>query len=185
VNPLRPATAFPLENAVVRSCLDRSEPKDEQFFQCWKTIRAGTVQRIPNALAIVTGHVAESAVAVLLEERGLIPIAHQVGPGTHGVDLIVFDPVEEAAIAVEVKGTLRAGRLPWLTRREKTQMSREWLDQKDNPTMAEFEFSSEQIYGAVVAVNLSEMVYRAVLTQDFVEYKPVVEASQIGTVDWL
>lgn len=185
MNPLRSATPFPLESDVVESCLDLSGSRDEEFFQRWKAICAGVPQRIPNSLAVVTGHVAESVVAMILEEQGLLPIAHQTGAGGHGVDLIVFDPAKEVVIAVEVKGTLRAGRLPWLTRREKSQMSREWLDQKDNPTMAEFDFDSADIYGAVIAVNFSEMVIRAALTKDFVDFRPAASLLQVSTSDWL
>lgn len=91
----------------------------------------------------------------------------------------MLDPEANFVIAVEVKGTLRAGRLPWLTKRELTQMSRQWLDQKDNPTMSEFEFDSADIYGAVIALNFAEMTIRGALTRDFVNYRPVASASQI------
>lgn len=185
MNPLRAAAAFEIDSDLVENRLDRTKPRDEQFFQCWQASHAIPVQRIPNGLAGTSGHVAESVVECWLADFGLIPIADQDGPGRHGVDLLMLDPEVETVLAIEVKGTLRAGRLPWLTKRELTQMSPAWLDQKDNPAMAEFGVDSADVYGAVIAINFAEMRIRAALTQDFVEFKPAMRLSHISSTDWL
>ena len=59
------------------------------------------------------------------------------GPGRHGVDLLMLSPAADHVLAIEVKGTLRTGRLPRLSRRATLQMSAAWVDKRDNPGMAE------------------------------------------------
>jgi hypothetical protein len=89
---------------------------------------------------------------VLLAEQGWYVLWHFTGPGRHGVDLVLLTP-DDHVVAVEVKGTLVAGRIPRLFRRELAQMSAEWVDKADNPAMAELRLDSADVYGAVVAVT--------------------------------
>jgi hypothetical protein len=48
----------------------------------------------------------------MLVERGYAPLAHHPGPGRHGVGLLSLHVEAELMLAVEVKGTLRPGRVP-------------------------------------------------------------------------
>jgi hypothetical protein len=43
-----------------------------------------------GALGGVTGHVAESVVEIVLESLGWTPVWHFLGPGRHGVDLLLL-----------------------------------------------------------------------------------------------
>ena len=98
---------------------------------------------------------------------------HFTGPGRYGVDLLFLTP-DDRVIAVEVKGTLKAGRIPRLSRRELTQMSAEWVDKGDNSGMAELGLRSTDIYGAVAVINFTDMTWRIALTADFSVLSPVI-----------
>jgi hypothetical protein len=100
------------------------------------------------------------------------------------VDLLFLTP-DDKVIAVEVKGTLTAGRIPRLSRRELTQMSAEWVDKTDNPGMAELGLRSTDIYGAVAVINFADMTWRIALTADFSELAQVVHTSQLNDLSWL
>lgn len=89
-------------------------------------------RRNENAIAGVTGHVAESVAELLLGEIGWRVLWHFVGPGRHGIDLLFLAP-GDVVVAVKVKGTLVGGRVPGLSRRELAQMSAAWIDKADNP----------------------------------------------------
>ena len=136
------------------------------------------------AVSPVTGHVAESVVELLLDDLGWHILWHHVGPGPHGVDLVLLSP-DDKIVATEVKGTLVPARVPRLTRREIEQMSADWLDKADNPGMAELGFRSDDVYGAVVAVNLADLWYRVALTGDFRCFHGVVEREQLTAVAWV
>jgi hypothetical protein len=77
-----------------------------------------------------------------------VPLAHHVGPGRHGADLIMLHLASEMVFAVEVKGTLRPRHIPRLTRRELEQMSAAWIGKSDNPAMTSTELRSDDVYGA-------------------------------------
>jgi hypothetical protein len=100
------------------------------------------------------------------------------------VDLLFLTP-DDKVIAVEVKGTLTAGRIPRLSRHELTQMSAEWVDKADNPGMAELGLRSADIYGAVAVINFADMTWRIALTADFSALSPVIPIGQLTDLDWL
>jgi hypothetical protein len=153
---------------------------------CARALTSGTgAEKRRGALAGVTGHVAESAVEVLLEELGWVPVWHFVGPGRHGVDLLLLGPNAERLYAVEVKGTLRPGRWLRLTRAELTQMDVEWLDKPDNPAMREWGVASEDVYGAIVLVNFHDLLCKVALTSDFKTWRPIERPEQLTQLDWL
>ena len=143
---------------------------DARFHTAW-TRSLGALERHERggALAGVTGHVAESVVEVLLADIGYHPVWHFTGPGRHGVDLLMASPTLDHVLAIEVKGSLRAGSVPRLSRRAVTQMSAAWVDKRDNPGMAEWELQSADVYGAVIAVSFAEMVVRAIVSDDFAD----------------
>ncbi len=76
-------------------------------------------------------------------------------------------------------------RIPRLSRREMLQMSAAWVDKADNPGMAELELGSRDVYGAVVAVNFADMVWRIALTADFLAFQPVMHFGQVAVLGWL
>ena len=88
-------------------------------------------------------------------------------------------------VAVEVKGTLTAGRIPRLSRHELTQMSAEWVDKAGNPGMAEFGLRSADIYGAVAVVNFADLTWRVAMTADFSALRPVIHIGQLTHLNWL
>ena len=109
---------------------------------------------------------------------------HFTGPGRHGVDLLVLTPAGQM-VAVEVKGTLRSGRWPRLSRRDLMQMSAAWIDKRDNPGMAEWDLGSEDVYGMVVAVNFPDRALRIAVTADFEHLHPVSALDDVLDLSWL
>ena len=95
-----------------------------------------------------------------------------------------FTPDDKVA-TVEVKGTLTAGRIPRLSRREITQMSAEWVDKADNPGMAELGLRSADVYGAVAVINFADMTWRIALTAHFSALSPVTGLGQLTRLSWL
>jgi hypothetical protein len=136
-------------------------------------------------LAGVTGHVGESVIELILDGLGYAMLWHFTGPlSGHGIDLLALSP-DGKVMAIEVKSTLRAGRWPRPTRRELTQMSSSWLDTSDNPGMANWDLSSDDVYGAVMVVNFASRQWRCVLTVDFVTAQPVTTLAQLADLSWL
>jgi len=170
----------------VSGCLNLEDELDRRFDFAWRD----TLDSLPRSLRTgalpgVTGHIAESVVELMLAERGYVPVAHHSGPGRHGVDLIMLHLEQEMVFAVEVKGTLRARRVPRLTRGELEQMSEAWVDKPDNPAMSGADLRSEDVYGAVAAVNFAEMTLRVVMTADFATLHPVTSDEQFDDPSWL
>jgi hypothetical protein len=181
---LRQAAAFPIDPAVVADCLDPASATDALFARGWRSGPSALSRAECNAIAGVTGHVAESVTEVLLDGLGWHVLWHFTGPGRHGVDLLMLTP-DDDVVAVEVKGTLVRGRIPRLSRRELAQMSAAWIDKADNPGMAELGLESADVYGAVVAVNFADLTWRAALTADFADLRPVEHLDQLSGLDWL
>lgn len=88
---------------MVHGCLMLDAELDRRFHEAW----AASLARFPSglrggALAGVTGHVAESAVELLLVEWGYAPLEHHPGPGRHGVDLLMLHLASDMVFGVEV-----------------------------------------------------------------------------------
>jgi hypothetical protein len=182
MHPMRKAALLPLDPELVESCLDLdNRPIDRIFSEAWRYgLPKLTPEQRRSGLAGATGHIAESLVELLLAPYGYIPIHHFVGPGRHGVDLLLVTPDTNAIVAVEVKGTLCHGRWPRLSRTDVQQMSAEWVNKSDNPGMAEWDLQSDDIYGAVAQVNFADMVWRIAFTSDFEELLPVTDEAQLA-----
>jgi hypothetical protein len=168
---LRQASVFSLDATVTEECLDLTCAKDRLFACGWRSGPAALSRAERCAIAGVTDHIAESVTEVLLDRLGWRVLWHFTGPGRHGVHL-VFLTVDDKIVAVEVKGTLTAGHIPRLSRREMTQMSAEWVDKADNPGMAELRLRSADIFGAVAVINFADMTWRIALTSDFSALTP-------------
>lgn len=91
----------------------------------------------------------------------------------------------EMLFAVEVKGTLVPGRVPRMTRGEIEQMSGAWVDKPDNPAMTNWGLRSQDVYGALAAVNFADMTLRVAFTADFVAFSAVRSESWLRTPAWL
>jgi hypothetical protein len=183
---LREAATLAVDEALVSELLDPGEELDRRFRTAWrKGLQALPARLRRGALPGITGHVAESLVEVTLLERGYVAIGHHASPGRHGVDLVMLHLDSEMVFAIEVKGTLRAGHLPWLSAGELRQMSVGWLDKPDNPTMAAPGLGSADVYGAVVTVNFADMQLRAAMSRDFAAFEPVRERCQLDDPSWL
>lgn len=187
LSPLARATPLALDRAVVSRCLDVDRFTADAVFARAFEHTLGVLE--PSArrgvLSGITGHVAESVAEVVLVSLGWTPIWHFTGPGRHGVDLLLLGPGTERLFAVEVKGTLRAGRWPRLTHGDLTQMAVEWLDKADNPAMSEWGVASEDVYGGIVLVNFHDLAYKVALTSDFANWSPVEQIKQLEQLDWL
>lgn len=142
----------------MRACLDLARPVDLLFLRAWETsLAAVDVAQRSGALPGITGHIAESVCELLLADLGYAPVWHHAGPGRHGVGLMVLHLEAGMLFAIEVKGTLRSGRIPRLTRGEREQMSEAWLDKSDNPAMLSADIASADLYTGVLALNFAEI----------------------------
>jgi hypothetical protein len=183
---LRQAIAFPVRPSLVESCLTPEEAVDRIFLGAWRdSLDSIPLHRRGGALSGVTGHVAESVVELVLTDLGYHAIWHFAGPGRHGVDLLFLAPEGDRVLAVEVKGTLRAGRWPRISQRKAAQMSAAWVDKADNPGMANWDLESDDVYAAIVAVNFADMAYRVAMTSNFAKFQPVLSIEQLNGLDWL
>lgn len=178
-NPWLNSPSIPFDLSLIDPLLTRDESgalqgREKDF---WHVFQSG-VRPIPPSIAAVTGHVAESLVPVLLERAGYTPVMQLVGPGLHGVDLLLLDPAETGLVAVEVKGTLRSNGWPRLSSGGMEQMSREWLS-GGNAGMAEWGLHAEDVIGLAVAVALSRGELRMAKTLDFATWLPVQTFGQL------
>jgi DNA/RNA non-specific endonuclease len=184
ISVMRQSATFPIDAALVEECLDLATAIDSVFARAWRSRAASLTRAERCAVACVTGHVAESVTEVLLDRLEWRVLWHFTGPGRHGVDLVFLTP-DGKIVAVEVKGTLVAGRIPRLSRREMIQMSAAWVDKADNPGMAELGLQSADVYGAVAAINFADMTWRMALTSDFSALSPVIQVEQLTRLDWI
>jgi hypothetical protein len=185
-HPLRDAVALPISRPTVEICLDPAAPGDQLFHTAWtESLEARSPARRGGVLPGITGHVAESVVELMLVDHGFAAVAHHPGPGRHGVDLLMLHLEAEMLFAVEVKGTLVPGRVPRLTRGEVQQMSAAWVDKQDNPAMTNWGLGSQDVYGALAAVNFADMTLRVAVTADFVVFSAVRSESWLRTPAWL
>ena len=188
--PLRPAlraaTQFPLDAEMIEECLD---DKRDRFDALFRRVRSLGLAGLPRSersghLWRVVGEVAESVAELALTDLGYSVFWHITDPGVHGVDLLFLSP-DESVLALEVKGTLRAGAIPRLTPSRLRQMSREWLNQPDNPAMIEWELEADAIFAGVMVVDLATPAFRVALSANLNTYAAVVEPVQLEAIRWL
>lgn len=185
---LHDAPAIPIDPRLIESCLDpQSRPSDAVFRAAWRH-GIGSLPKSSRSgqLSGVTGHVGESVAELLFDELGCNMLWHFEGPlsGGHGADLIVLSP-DARVIVVEVKATLRPGRWPRPTRREVMQLEVAWLDKDDNPGMANWGLRSNDVYAAVVVVNLAQAQWRCAVTANFRDVRAISDPSQLIDLVWL
>jgi len=164
--------------ATVAECVNVANPADALFVRVRQRGLAATPLAERRGLARVTGEVAESVAEILLAEAGVEVFWHVDSDGAHGVDLLLLAP-DESVLALEVKGTLRAGVIPRLTPSRLRQMSHAWLNGPDNPGMTEWEFEADDLYAGVMVVDLALNTARVAVSSDFETYLPVPDLADL------
>jgi len=180
---LRTATPFPLDASTIDGCLDEQRDHYDALFRRARASGLASIDRTKRSghLWRVVGEVAEAVAEIILDELGYTVFWHITETGVHGVDLLFLSP-DEVVLALEVKGTLRAGAIPRLTPSRLRQMSREWLNQSDNPAMSDWELEANDLYAGVMIVDLATPTYRVALSSDFETYLPVTSSAQLGAL---
>jgi hypothetical protein len=180
---LRAATPFSLTASTIDGCLDERRVHLDALFRRARSGGLSSIDRTERSghLWRVVGEVAESVAEAVLDELGYTVFWQITQPGVHGVDLLFLSP-DEAVLALEVKGTLRARAVPRLTSSRLRQMSREWLNQPSNPAMSEWELEADDLYAGVMVVDLATPAYRVALSRDFEKYAPVTDAGQLAVL---
>jgi hypothetical protein len=185
--PLRPAlrTArlFPVDAETIDGSLDEARDGYDAVFRRARKEGLAAIPRGERSghLWRVVGEVAESVAELVLAELGHSVFWHVTETGVHGVDLLFLTP-DESVLALEVKGTLRAGTIPRLTPSRLRQMSREWLNQPDNPAMGEWDLEADDVYTGVMVVDLAAAAFRIALSADFETYEPVTDLVELETI---
>lgn len=170
---------------MVESHLLPEREGDRLFAQAWQDgLSPLPVGRRRGRLAGTTGHLAESIVETVLVDIGYTPLWH-FAAGGHGVDLVLITPEFDGAIAIEVKGTLRAGLWPRLRRADLDQMTPEWLEKSDNPGMEESNLTADDVFGAVFIVNFADRLIKASDTSEFRTVTPVDRMEDLANLTWL
>lgn len=180
---LRAATAFPLNARTIDQCLDENRDAADTLFRRARERGLSSIASSERSghLWRVVGEVAESVAEIVLDDVGYSVFWHVAAPGIHGVDLLLLSP-DESVLALEVKGTLRPAAIPRLTPSRLRQMSREWLNEADNPAMAEWSLEADDLYAAVMIVDLATPAWRIALSADFENYTPVTERVQLAAL---
>jgi hypothetical protein len=177
----RETVLMPIDPALVEDCL----LPDDRFRFAWHNgLDALDPAARRGAICVETGTIAESVATLLLNELGLEVFAELAAAGVHGVDLLALTPASQV-LALEVKGTLRAGARPRLGRGRNRQMSLEWLSSPANPAMVEWGLSGLDIYGGVAHLNFASMTWRVVLTSDHERWVPVPAAADLLDIAFL
>jgi hypothetical protein len=183
---MRAAEPFPIPDETIAECLDLADPAESLFATAWR----GGLDAIPRearrgALLGAMSRIAESVIEVIFEPFGYTSIHHFSHPGLHGVDLLLLAPDQDAVVAVQVAATLRSNHVARLTKRSLVQMSGRRPGRADNPGTTERERMNKDVYGAIVAVNLADRLYRVAFTADFKSLLPVTAQEQLTNLGWL
>jgi len=173
---LRAATPLGLDVELIEGCLDEERDRFDALVRRVRAVGLSGLTRGERSghLWRVVGEVAESVAELVLTDLGYNVFWHITEPGLHGVDLLFLSP-DESVLALEVKGTLRAGAIPRLTSSRLRQMSRDWLNGPDNPAMSEWDLEADDVYAGVMVVDLATPAFRVALSADFEMYVPVLE----------
>jgi hypothetical protein len=168
---------------MIDGCLDEQRDRFDALFRHARSGGLASIDRTERSghLWRVVGEVAESVAEVVLDGFDYTVFWQITQPGIHGVDLLFLSP-DEAVLALEVKGTLRPGAVPRLTSSRLRQMSREWLNQPDNPAMSDWELQADDLYAGVMVVDLATPAYRLALSGDFESYAPVTDGAQLAAL---
>ena len=179
---LRAATPLALDAELIDSCLDHERDGVDALFRRARAVGLAGLPRSERSghLWRVVGEVAESVAELVLADLGYNVFWHITDPGVHGVDLLFLSP-DERVLALEVKGTLRACAIPRLRPSRLRQMSREWLNQPDNPAMIEWELGADDVYTGVMVVDLATPAFRVALSANFETYSPVLQLIELET----
>ncbi|MDX6510906.1 MAG: hypothetical protein QOE36_410 [Gaiellaceae bacterium] len=168
---LAPPRPFPAD-WVKRSLLTGSG--DDRFRQAARSgLDSLTLAERRGHLPAVTGAVAESVAAMVMDEIGFEVFAQLTERGARGADLLLLSPAENVLV-LEVKGTLRAGQLPRLGRSRLRQMSAAWLDVGNAP-MLDWGLEAADVFGGVMVVDLVSNTARVAVSADYEVFTPVAD----------
>jgi hypothetical protein len=183
---LRSSRPFPLTAAIIDGCLDESRDVFDTAFRRARQVGLAGLDRTERSghLWRVVGEVAEAVAELVLDELGYTVFWQITTPGIRGVDLLFLSP-DDAILALEVKGTLRAGAIPRLTPSRLRQMSREWLNKPDNPAMSDSGLEADDLFAGVMVVDLVTPQFRLALSGDFESYRPVTDREALRSLAWL
>jgi hypothetical protein len=181
---LRAAVPISVADEAISNCLNLENANDLTFEEARRHGLASIAPDRRRGLNRVTGEVAESVAELLLAELDINVFWHITTPGVHGVDLLFLCP-DECVLALEVKGSLRAGTIPRLTPSKLRQMSREWLNGPDNPAMAEWSFQADDLYAGVMTIDLALSSARVAVSGDFDSFVPVDELEGLREISAL
>jgi hypothetical protein len=177
---LRSAHQFDLDELTVRGCLLDDKAPDELFARaCRDGLDSLSLHQRRGQLATATGSIAEAVAQVILVELGYEVFFDVTRLGLHGVDLLMLAP-DDSVIAFEVKGTLRAGSTPRMTRSALRQLTREWLNSADNLGMLEWSLDADDVWAGVIVLDFAASTWRAALSGDFEAFKPVGSVAQLS-----
>lgn len=64
-------------------------------------------------------------------------------------------------------------------------MSREWLNDPNNPAMSDWSLTAEDLYAGAIVVDLALAQFRLALSGDFQLYTPISKLDQLDSPRWL
>lgn len=181
---LRQAHAIDVAQALIEEALDTDGPHNGLV----RSAQAEGLGTIPSAdrrghFCRVIGEVGEAVAAVVFADAGYTVFDQITTPGVHGVDLLMLTP-DDAVLALEVKGTLRAGTIPRLTPARRRQMSREWLASPTNHAMKDWNFEPDDLFAAAVSVDLAHREMRIARSDDFKAWTPIHRLEELSAMSW-
>jgi hypothetical protein len=176
---LRSAPTHPLDLSLIRECIYSGDPKLRHAEDQFKHALTHGLSTLPSPtrsplLNGVTGLVAESVAATVLESKGWAIFGQTTDPypSRHGVDLLALSPSDKV-FAIEVKGTLQAARWPRFRASELGQMTATWLNKPDNPLMNEWGLTGLEVYGMVLLLHFGKNLWKGIITEDYIHGRPV------------
>jgi hypothetical protein len=179
--PLRVALRHAPPRAFPRVWVERSllgEDTDQLFGRARRLgLHALSVSQRRGRLPTLTGAVAESVAALVMDSVGFNVFAQLTETGARGADLLLLGPTGNV-LALEVKGTLRPALLPRLGRSRLKQMSRAWLD-GPNPPMLEWGLAAADVFGGVIVVDLALNETRLAVSRDSESFTPVTDFTRL------
>jgi hypothetical protein len=175
----------------VEGCIDSGDGAARQSEALFRTAYESSLKALDRAqrhpVGPVTGHIAESVAALILDEMGWRVVEQFVFPrsGGHRIDLAMLSPEMDRLFAVEVKATLQEQRWPRLSRGEFDQMTSAWLNKPNNPGRSELGVLAEDIYGLVILIHFRQRRWKAAITADFERASGIGSTAELADLAWL
>ena len=186
LSALRLAKSHPLSADLVKAHLVDKSPDDRLFESAWRNgLGSIPLDRRRGRLPGVIGHIAESIAESIFVDLAFIPLWHFDSNGGNGVDLLMILPAFDGVVAIEVKGTLRSGRLARLRNAQLGQMTPGWLASPVNAGMIEWDLEAHRVYGAIFVINFADLLFKVAATADFRRVVAVEDLKMMTDLKWL